>query len=171
MSDIHKIEREERQQRWEARRERALALHRGRSPRATDQEENPPESSHDWHEEGVEEEASPTKEELWIEQPKALQLRAPNEGTTLSPLNLRTRIQTIVEEDLQLWVGDFGISSRLDDETYTGWHLIIRRPEEGNFVTFQAVASNWIIHLLLPTHEGSPPLPNTTFKNTEHSEL
>ena len=40
--------------------------------RATDQERNPPESSHDRQEEGVEEEASPTKEELWIEHPKAL---------------------------------------------------------------------------------------------------
>ena len=42
------------------------------------------------------------EEELWIEQLEALQLRAPHEGTTLSLLNPRTRIQTIVEEDLQL---------------------------------------------------------------------
>ena len=67
MSDIQKIEREERQLRREARKERALALHRGRSPRATDQEGNPPESGHDRHEEGMGEEASPTEEELWIE--------------------------------------------------------------------------------------------------------
>ena len=67
MSNIQKIEREERQQRREARRERALELHRGRSPRATDREENPPESSHDRHEEGMEQEASPMEEELWIE--------------------------------------------------------------------------------------------------------
>ena len=67
MSDIQKIDREERQQRREARRERALALHRGRSPRVTDQEGNPPESGHDRHEEGVEEEASPMEEESWIE--------------------------------------------------------------------------------------------------------
>ena len=60
------------------------------------------------------------EEELWIEQPEALQLREPNEGTTLSPLNLCTQIQTIVEEDLQLQAGDFGIWIRLDDETYTG---------------------------------------------------
>ena len=67
MSDIQKIEREERQQRREERRERALALHRGRSTRATEQEINPPESGHERQEEGVEEEASPTEEELWIE--------------------------------------------------------------------------------------------------------
>ena len=72
------------------------------------------------------------EEELWIEQPKALQLRAPHEGTNLSPLNPRTWIQTIVKEDLRLRAGDFGIWSRLDNETYTGRHLIIHRPEEGN---------------------------------------
>ena len=102
MSDIQKIEREQRQQTREARRERALEMHRGRIPRVTDQEENLPELGHDRHEEGVEQEPSPTEEELWIEQPEALQLRAPNEGTTLSPLNLHTRIQTIVEEDLRI---------------------------------------------------------------------
>ena len=102
MSDLQKIEREERQQRREERRKRSLALHRGISTRATDQERKPPELGHDRQEEGVEKEASPTEEELWIEQPEALQLRAPHEGTTLSPLNLHTRIQTIVEEDLRL---------------------------------------------------------------------
>ena len=66
----------------------------------------------------MEQETSPTEEELWIEKPKALQLRAPQEGTTLSPLNPRTRIQTIVVEDLRLGAGDFGIWSRLDDETH-----------------------------------------------------
>ena len=60
MSDIQKIEREEKQQRREGRRERALEMHRGISPRATDQEDNLPESVHDLHEEGVEQEASPT---------------------------------------------------------------------------------------------------------------
>ena len=100
MSDIQKIEREERHQRREARRERSLELHKGRSLRENDQEENLPELGHDRQEEGVEQEASLKEEELWIEQPEALQLRAPNEGTTLSPLNPCTRIQTIVEEDL-----------------------------------------------------------------------
>ena len=100
MSDIQKIKREERQQRREARRERALVLHRGRSPRAIDQEGNPPESGHDRHEEGVEQEASLTEEELWIEHPEALQIRAPHDRTTLSSLNPHTRIQTIVKEDL-----------------------------------------------------------------------
>ena len=125
MSDIQKIEKEERQHRREVRRERALEMHRGRSPRATDKEENLPELGHDRHEEGVEQEASPKKEELWIEQPEALQLRATNEGTTLSPLNPRTRIETIVEEDLRLQAGDFSIWSRLGNDTYTGRHLII----------------------------------------------
>ena len=73
MSDIQKIEREERHQRREARQERALDLHIGRNPRENDQEENPPESGHDRHEEGVEQEASPKEEELWIEQPESLQ--------------------------------------------------------------------------------------------------
>ena len=97
---------------------------------------------HERQEEDVEKEASPTKEELWIEQQEALQLEAPQERTTLSPLNLRTRIQAIIEEDLQLGAGDFGIWSRLDDETYTSRHIIIHRLEEGNWVTFQAVPSN-----------------------------
>ena len=102
MSNVQKIEREERQQRREERTERTLALHRGMSTRATDQEINLPELGHDRQEEGVKEEASPTEEELWIEQPETLQLRAPHEGKTRSPLNLHTRIQTIVKEDLRL---------------------------------------------------------------------
>ena len=69
MSDIQKIEREERHHRREERQERSLELHRGRSPRVTDKEENPPESGHDRHEEIMEQEASPTEEELWIEKP------------------------------------------------------------------------------------------------------
>ena len=92
MSDIQKIKTDERHQRREARRERALELQRGQNPRENDKEENPPKSGHDRHEEGVEQEASPKEEELWIEKAEALQLRAPSEGTTLSPLNLRTRI-------------------------------------------------------------------------------
>ena len=142
MLDTQRIKRDERQKRREARRERAAGLHNEQNPRENDHEENPPESGHDRHEEGMERELSPKEEELWIEQPKSLQIRAPNKGTTLSPLNLCTQIQTIVEEDLRLRAGDFGIWSRLDDETYTGRHLIIRRPEEGNWVTFQAVPSN-----------------------------
>ena len=67
MSDIQKIEREERQQRREERRERSFEMHRGMSTRETDQERNPGESGHDRKEEGMEEEASPTEEELWIE--------------------------------------------------------------------------------------------------------
>ena len=63
---------------------------RGMSTRATDQERDLLESSHDRQEEGMEEEASPTEEELWIEQPEALQLEALQEGTTLYLLNPRT---------------------------------------------------------------------------------
>ena len=96
------------------------------STRETDQERSSPESGHDQQEEGVEEEASPTEEELWIEQPEALQLEVPQEVKPLSLMNPSTRIQAIVEEDLRLGVGDFGIWIRLDDETYTGRHLIIR---------------------------------------------
>ena len=100
MSDIQKQERDERQQRREAKRERVTGLCREQNPRENDCEENLPESGHDRQEEGVEQEVSPTKEEVWIEQPEALQLTAPSEGTTLSPLNPHTRIQTIVEDDL-----------------------------------------------------------------------
>ena len=98
--DLQKIEREKRLQRREERRERALALHKGMSTRATNQEINPLELGHHRQEEGMEKEVSPTKEDMWIEKQEALQLEAPQEGTTLSPLNPRTRIQAIVEEDL-----------------------------------------------------------------------
>ena len=65
--DFQKIEREKRLQRREERRERSIALQRGMITRVTDQERNPPDSGHDRHEEGVEEEASPMEEDLWIE--------------------------------------------------------------------------------------------------------
>ena len=57
-------------------------------------------------------------------------------------MNPTTRIQTIVEEDLRLRGGDFGIWSRLDDEKNDDNHLLIHRPEEGNWVTLQAIPSN-----------------------------
>ena len=141
------------------------------STRVTDQERDPSESGHGWQEEGVEEEASPMEEELWIEQREALQLEVPHEVKPLSPMNPCTRIQAIIKEDLILGAGDFGIWSRLDDETYIGRHLIIRQPEEGNWVMLQAVPSNWSIHLLLPTHEGAPPLPNIALEDTKHLEM
>ena len=47
MSDIQKQERDERQQRREARCERANKLRSEQNPRETDREENPPASSHD----------------------------------------------------------------------------------------------------------------------------
>ena len=102
MSDIQKQERDERQQRREARRERAEGLRREQNPRENDREENPPESGHDRLEEGVEQEVSPKEEEVWIEQPEALQTRAPDDGITLSSTNPHTRIQTIIEDDLRL---------------------------------------------------------------------
>ena len=67
MTDFQKIERERRLQSREERRERALALQRGMSTRVTDQERDPPKSGHDRQEEGMEEEAFPMEEELWIE--------------------------------------------------------------------------------------------------------
>ena len=71
---------------------------------------------------------------MWIEQREALQLEVPQEvKLSTDPC---TRIQAIVEEDLKLGAGHFGIWSQLDDETYTGRHLIIHQPEEGNWVTF-----------------------------------
>ena len=62
MLDVKKIEREERQQRMEETRERALTLYRGMSTRVTDQEKDPLDSGHGRQEEGVEEEASRMEE-------------------------------------------------------------------------------------------------------------
>ena len=155
--DFQKIEREKRLQRREERRERAIALQRGMNTRVVDQERNPPESGHDRQEEGVEEEASPMEEYLWLEQREALQIEVPQEVRPLSPTNPSTRIQTIVEEDLKLRAGDFGIWSRLDNEKNDDNHLLIRRPEEGNWVTLQELPSNQSIQLLYLTHEGATP--------------
>ena len=66
-NDFQKIEREKRLQRREERRERAIVLQRGMSTGVTDQEKSLPDSGHDRHEEGMEEEASPMEEYLWIE--------------------------------------------------------------------------------------------------------
>ena len=99
MSDIKKIERYERQQRREARRERADELRREQNPRETDRDEIPPESGHDRQEEGVEEETAPKDEEVWIEQQEALQITVPDEVTP-SRANSHTVIQTIIEDDL-----------------------------------------------------------------------
>ena len=76
----------------------------------------------------MDEEASPIEEDLWIEQREALQLEIPQEVRPLSPMNLSTRIQTIIEEDLRLRASDFGIWSRLDDEGNDVNHLVIHRP-------------------------------------------
>ena len=171
MIDFHKIERDKRLQITEERRERAIALQRGMSTRVTDQERSTPESGHGRHEEGVEEEASPMEEYLWIEQQETLQLEFPQEVRPLSPTDPITRIQTIVEEDLRLGSSDFGIWSRLDDERNDDNHLVIHRPKEGNWVTLQALNSNRSIHLLYPTHEGPPTLPNTSLEDTKNLEL
>ena len=71
-TDLQKVEREKRLKRREERRERAIALQRGMNIRVTDQERNPPESGHDRQEEGVDEEASPMEEYLWIDKREAL---------------------------------------------------------------------------------------------------
>ena len=47
------------------------------------------------------------EEELWIEQREALQLEVPQE--IKPPTDPCIRIQAIVEEDLRLGAGDFGI--------------------------------------------------------------
>ena len=57
---------------------------------------------------------------MWIEQPEALQIIVPNDIITLSVTNPRTRIQTIVEDDLRLRADDFSIWSQLGDEMYIG---------------------------------------------------
>ena len=82
------------------------------------------------------------EEYLWIEQQEALQLEVPQEVRPLSPVNPSTKIQTIVEEYLKLRASDFGIWNRLDDKRNNDNHLLIRRPEEGNWVTLQALPSN-----------------------------
>ena len=83
----------------------------------------------------MDEEASPMEEDLWIEEREALQIEVPQEIRPLSPMNPYTRIQAIVEEDLRLRVGEFGIWRRLDDEVNNDIHLLICQPEEGNWVT------------------------------------
>ena len=107
-ADLQKIEREKRLQRREERRERVIALQRGMSTRVIDQERNSPKLVHDEQEEGMEEEPSPMEEYFWIEQREALQLEVPQEVRALSPMNLSTKIQTIVEEDIRLRAGEFG---------------------------------------------------------------
>ena len=64
---MQKIEREKRLKRREERRERAIELQRGMNTRVIDKERNLLESGHDRHEEGVNEDASPMEEYLWIE--------------------------------------------------------------------------------------------------------
>ena len=116
MVDLQRIEREKRLKRREERRERAIALQRGMNTRVTDQERNPLDSGHDQQEEGMDEESSPMEEDLWIEQQEALQIEVPQEIIHLSPMNLSTRVQAIVEEDLILRAGEFCIWIRLDDK-------------------------------------------------------
>ena len=78
-TDLQRVEIEKWLKRREERGERDIALQRGMSIRVTDQEKNPPESGHGWQEEGVDEEASPMEEDLWIEQQEALQIEFPQE--------------------------------------------------------------------------------------------
>ena len=79
--------------------------------RVIDQEKFPPELGHDRHEESMDEEASPMEDDFLIEQREALQIEVPQEIRPLSPMNLSTRMQAIVEEDLRLRAGEFGIWS------------------------------------------------------------
>ena len=58
----------------------------------TEQERNPPKPSHDRQEEGVDEEASPMEEDLWIDKCGALQIEVSQEIIPLSPRNLSTGI-------------------------------------------------------------------------------
>ena len=73
----------------------------------------------------MDKEASPMEEYLWIEQREALLLEIIQEVRPLSLTNSSTQIQAIVEEELRLRVGDFGIWSRLDDEVNYDNHLVI----------------------------------------------
>ena len=57
-SDLQRLEREKRLKRREEIREQVIALQRGMTTGVTDQERNPPDSSHDRHEEGVDEETT-----------------------------------------------------------------------------------------------------------------
>ena len=51
------------------------------------------------------------EEDLWIEQREALQLEISQEVRPLYPMDPSTRIQSIIEEDLRLRAGEFGIWS------------------------------------------------------------
>ena len=110
-TNLQKVEREKRLKRREERRERDIALQRGMNTRVIDQERNFPDSGHDRQEEGMDEEASPMEEYLWIDKREAPQIEVPQEIRPLSPTNPSTRIQAIVEEDLRLRAGEFGIWS------------------------------------------------------------
>ena len=66
-------------------------------------------------------------------------------------------MQAIVEEDLRLRDGEFGIWSRIDDKVNDDNNLVICRPEEGKWVMLQAYPYNQSIHLLYPTRKGAPP--------------
>ena len=80
-------------------------------------------------------------------------------------------MQATIKEDLRLRAGEFGIWSRLEDKKNDDNNLLIRRPEEGNWVTLQALPSNRSIYLLYLTHEGEPPLPNIALESIENLEL
>ena len=158
--NLQKIERDKRHKRREEWREKVITMHRRMDTRVTQHEGNPPELVHDWQEEGVyEEEVSPMEEYLWIEQREALHIEIPQEVRPPSPVNsnLSSQVQTILKEDLRLWAGEFDVWIRLDNEGNNVDHLVIRRPEEGKWVTFQTYPSNRSINLLYPENEGVPP--------------
>ena len=68
MVDLQKVESEKRLNRRDERREQVIALQREMNTRVTDQERNPLELGHDRPKEGINEEASPMEEDIWIEQ-------------------------------------------------------------------------------------------------------
>ena len=100
------------------------------------------------------------EEDLWIEQHEALQISIPQSVSPQSLINPNhsARVQDIVEEDLRLRAGEFGVWSRLDDEGNDVDHLVIRRPKEGNLVTFQS--THLIAVSIYSSRDMKEPPPN-----------
>ena len=67
MTDLQKVEREKRLKIREESKEQSISLKRRMTTKVTEQEINPLQSGHDRQEKGVDEEASPMEEDLWIE--------------------------------------------------------------------------------------------------------
>ena len=88
-SDIQNIEWEKRRKQREEIRKQDGALQKERKLKmVTKTEGNPPNSSQDQQEEGVDEYMSPMDEDSWIEQGRALQVNIPETITPHSMLNI-----------------------------------------------------------------------------------